>query len=108
MRSLIISAMLAAALVSPQAKPGTPLRGEVVQLAATCFKSGERTSGMNKICSYQCLGGLKEETTSAISLCPLSIQDGTSSPLPANGVSIPPPARVVMPATPKLPAPPQS
>jgi hypothetical protein len=45
----------------------------LVQVAMTCFKSGEQTSGMNKICYYNCLGSQAAITIPAISLCPLSI-----------------------------------
>lgn len=38
-----------------------------------CFKSGERTEGMNKICYYQCPSGGAAITIGAIELCPLSI-----------------------------------
>lgn len=44
-----------------------------IQTAAICFKTGERTSGMNKICYYDCLGSTAAITVSAVSLCPLSI-----------------------------------
>ena len=43
--------------------------------AGTCFKSHEEVSGMNKICYYKCLTGMKAITISAVSLCPLSIED---------------------------------
>jgi hypothetical protein len=42
-------------------------------IAQACFLSGERTSGMNKICFYNCVSGTKAITISAVSLCPLSI-----------------------------------
>ena len=41
--------------------------------AGTCFKKGERISGMNKICTYRCVSGDKAITISSIKLCPLSI-----------------------------------
>jgi hypothetical protein len=41
--------------------------------ATTCFKTGERTSGMNKICYYDCLGSEAAITISSVELCPLSI-----------------------------------
>lgn len=44
------------------------------QIAATCFKTGERTSGLNKICYYNCMGSTVAITISSVSLCPLSIQ----------------------------------
>lgn len=44
-----------------------------IQVAVTCFKSGERTSGMYKICYYDCLGSTVAITIDATDLCPLSI-----------------------------------
>tara|TARA_B100001250_G_scaffold408026_1_gene429738 strand:- start:233 stop:487 length:255 start_codon:yes stop_codon:yes gene_type:complete len=40
----------------------------------TCFKKSERTSGMNKICTYRCTSGDKSITIKATQLCPLSIK----------------------------------
>ena len=47
---------------------------QIAQTRETCFKAGERTDGMNKICYYQCLSGQVAITISAVSLCPLSIR----------------------------------
>ena len=44
-----------------------------IRLAATCFKSGERTSGMNKICYYDCMGSTAAITISSVELCPRTI-----------------------------------
>ncbi len=41
--------------------------------AVLCFKTGERVSGLNKICFYDCLGSAAAITISSISLCPLTI-----------------------------------
>lgn len=41
--------------------------------AYACMKSGEKTSGMNKICYYKCVGGERAITISSTSLCPLSL-----------------------------------
>lgn len=38
-----------------------------------CFKTGERISGMNKICYYDCLGSEAAITISSVDLCPLTI-----------------------------------
>ena len=46
----------------------------VANSAVTCFKSGEQTSGMNKICYYNCMGSTAAMTISAVKLCPLSIR----------------------------------
>jgi hypothetical protein len=42
--------------------------------AVTCFKTGEKRSGMNKICFYNCLGSEAAITISSVELCPLTIQ----------------------------------
>lgn len=43
------------------------------QLTTMCFKTGEATSGINKICYYDCLGSAAAITISSVSLCPLTI-----------------------------------
>jgi len=52
-----------------------PLVKESNQFAATCFKTGERRSGMNKICYYNCLGSEYAITIGAVQLCPLTINN---------------------------------
>lgn len=44
-----------------------------LQLAVLCFSTGERISGMNKICYYDCLGSAAAITIKSYALCPLSI-----------------------------------
>ena len=41
--------------------------------AETCYLAGERVSGMNRICYYECLSGDAAITIDAIGLCPLTI-----------------------------------
>lgn len=41
--------------------------------AVTCFKVTEYTSGLNKICIYNCLGSEAAITIGATQLCPLTI-----------------------------------
>ncbi len=41
--------------------------------ATTCFLKGERVSGMNKICYYDCLGSEAAITIGAAQLCPLTV-----------------------------------
>jgi hypothetical protein len=41
--------------------------------SAACFFSHERVSGMNKICTYDCVDGQRSITISATSLCPLQL-----------------------------------
>jgi len=43
--------------------------------ASTCFYKGERVSGLNKICYYDCAGGTAAITVKSYELCPLTIQD---------------------------------
>ena len=47
----------------------------IYQIAGTCFKKGESTSGMNKICYYRCISGDAAITIKSYKLCPLSISD---------------------------------
>ena len=48
----------------------------IVQVSGTtCFGKGEETSGMNKICYYDCLGSAAAITISSTSLCPLTIKN---------------------------------
>ena len=44
-----------------------------IQTSAACVFSHERTSGMNKICYYDCVDGERAITISATSLCPLQL-----------------------------------
>lgn len=48
--------------------------GDSGSSGGTAFKSGERTTGMTKICFYNYLGSTYTKTVSNIELCPLSIQ----------------------------------
>lgn len=41
--------------------------------AALCFFKGERVSGMNKICFYDCLGSTTAINVKSYELCPLNI-----------------------------------
>lgn len=63
---LVIAAAIGLAVVI--GAPPTPAE------AAVCFKTGERTSGMNKICYYDCLGSEVAITIRSAELCPLTIQ----------------------------------
>lgn len=71
---LVALVAIVTALTAPPARPESPPRSEGVKLAATCFFNREVTSGMNKICYYDCLGGEVAITISSVKLCPLSIQ----------------------------------
>ena len=39
-----------------------------------CLYTGERVSGLNKICYYDCLGSAAAITIKSTELCPLSIE----------------------------------
>lgn len=41
--------------------------------ASACFLTGERTTGMNKICYYDCIDGTRAITVRSTTLCPLSL-----------------------------------
>ena len=38
-----------------------------------CFKTGERVSGTNKICSYNCMGSETTTNIASTRICPMSI-----------------------------------
>jgi len=40
---------------------------------SACFFSHERVSGLNKLCTYDCVDGQRSITISATSLCPLQL-----------------------------------
>ncbi len=67
-------AMSSAPASTSEASPPHPTpEKKFVQVAATCFLKGEQTSGMNKVCYYDCLGSIYAITIGAVELCPLSI-----------------------------------
>lgn len=74
---LLVIAMVSAPSMSGLSSSPSKATGqtEAAPMAGiTCFKTGEQTSGMNKICYYDCLGSPAAITISAVSLCPLSIK----------------------------------
>jgi hypothetical protein len=73
MKSLLVLAALSASHPSepPMSKPYSPDQ----KVAVVCFKSGERMSGMNRICYYDCLGSTYAITVGVAELCPLSINN---------------------------------
>jgi hypothetical protein len=72
--ALIPVLVLAHAATSAGAAPAPSLKSETpMQTAVVCFKKGERTSGMNKICYYDCMGSDTAITIGAVELCPLTI-----------------------------------
>lgn len=72
-----LNAALFAALIAAHgghaAMSVEPAHTKPVRLALTCFKSGEQTSGQNKICYYNCAGSEAAITIAAYQLCPLNI-----------------------------------
>ena len=66
--------------------PSTPIPGLEQPAYITCFKSGEQTAGLNKICYYNWMGGGVAVTIKAVEICPLSIQQQCPDrSLPGNG-----------------------
>lgn len=72
MGSLLLATLIFALPTQP---PQTRHNDGNVQVAVMCFKTGERESGMNKICYYDCLGSEAAITIKSFELCPLSIQN---------------------------------
>ena len=88
MKAFIISVMASILMVSSsfaltteKVQPMTAdelenyLLGNYELAAVTCFLEGEKTSGMNKICFYDCLGSAFAITIKATDLCPLTVKN---------------------------------
>ena len=71
-RLILLLAIVTTSLLSPLVLP-TGIAD--ARTSGTCFLSGERTSGQNRICYYDCLSGERAITIDAVKLCPLSIKD---------------------------------
>lgn len=69
MKSAVGMVVLAAVVSYPLLKEPMKQYAELV-----CFKTGEKTSGLNKICFYNCAGSEAAITVSSAELCPLSIK----------------------------------
>lgn len=83
------SIALAVVLISGTANASNPLKldpfvpsqagslasSPSIKVAATCFKTGEQTSGMNKICYYNCMGSTKAINVKSYELCPITVND---------------------------------
>jgi len=63
---------LATAEPGDQGRPIVRIQGQS-QIAIVCFFDSETTSGMNKICYYNCLGSLATITLGFAEICPMSI-----------------------------------
>jgi hypothetical protein len=75
--SAIIATLSAASEATSSDKENPAYLGSarrLMQLALTCIKTGEETSGVNKICYYNCAGSGASITVKASELCPLSIE----------------------------------
>jgi hypothetical protein len=55
-----------------QSRPITPIHRQP-EIAMVCFYDSQETSGMNKICYYNCLGSLAAITLGFADICPMSI-----------------------------------
>jgi hypothetical protein len=62
---VVLSLLPAGTLAARTVKP--------VRVAVACYNTGEETSGLNKICFYDCLGSRAAITIAAHELCPLWI-----------------------------------
>lgn len=52
----------------------TLLSGIAAAATETCFFKSEQTSGLNKICFYDCPSGAASITVKSTQLCPLNIK----------------------------------
>ena len=71
--------LVLASLMNPAIAPTTAIDSQTkipdssTKLAVMCFSKGEQTSGMNKICYYDCLGSTVAINVESYQLCPISI-----------------------------------
>lgn len=73
----ILAVALGVLTVSTASRAPAPAPAEKpIQVAqnVTCFFKRETTSGMNKICYYDCLGSEAAITISSVQLCPLNVK----------------------------------
>ena len=79
MRSIVIAVLALASLVGDAAfadsRPSS-IKDDpnFTRVQMMCTKSGERVSGMNKICYYDCAGNEATQTISSTGLCPLNMR----------------------------------
>lgn len=76
MKTIVAITLAAASLGAARAPIPETKNAERLLLAqnTVCFFKRDETSGMNKICYYDCLGSLTAITISAVAICPLSIK----------------------------------
>lgn len=76
--TVLVTILAAAAAAASSAAPQEDWRSLVglteYGAQSTCFLSGERSSGLNKVCYYSCPSGDAAITIRATELCPLSIK----------------------------------
>lgn len=74
--ALTVAVLSLGATAVPTLAPEPAPAAKPVQIAqnTTCFFKREETSGMNKICYYDCLGSLTAITIGSAQLCPLTIK----------------------------------
>lgn len=54
--------------------PPPPASGlQSTAAGGSCFKAGEQVGGLNKICTYNCVGSARAITIGAAQLCPLML-----------------------------------
>ena len=73
MSTLSVTDLVLFAALSATPQPPAEISTPPVQVAAICMRSGEATSGLNKICYYTC-GGSQAAITIRAGLCPATIQ----------------------------------
>jgi hypothetical protein len=75
MKSLLVVASLIGSpdLMHDRQERYTPAPPPLTKVAVMCFSKGEQTSGMNKICYYDCLGDMVAINVKSHQLCPLTI-----------------------------------
>jgi hypothetical protein len=69
MRAVIIA--LAILVISASTVPAEP-KATPFEVAMLCYKTGQRVSGRNKICFYNCAGSEAATTIKSYKICPLS------------------------------------
>lgn len=68
-------ALFASTLIATEPQMSRAPSTEDTQVAVMCFKKSENTSGMNKMCFYDCLGSTVAINIKTYELCPLTIDN---------------------------------
>ena len=74
MKLALITTVVLSAIATGAESPA-PKVEKPIQVAATCFKTGEQSppASMTKLCFYDCLGSPAAITIPSTSICPLTI-----------------------------------